>query len=90
MFLTLRIPLLAGASAGGTVRHSDAWSYYIQSRPLFQSSIVRSLASLKSETPGGFYLSYDNDETGKRQSRSVQSQDVVDGINLDSDSLQVE
>ncbi len=58
-------------SAAGTVLHSDAWSYDVQSRPLVQTSTTGTLryawdatgtlAGVKSDTAGGYDLSYDYD-----------------------------
>ena len=58
-------------SAAGTVLHSDAWSYDAQSRPLVQTSTTGTLryawdatgtlAGVKSDTAGGYDLSYDYD-----------------------------
>lgn len=57
--------------AAGTVLHSDAWSYDVQSRPLVQTSTTGTLryawdatgtlAGVKSDTAGGYDLSYDYD-----------------------------
>ncbi|WP_341403488.1 PKD domain-containing protein [Luteolibacter soli] len=62
-------------NAAGTVLHTDSWSYDLQSRPLVQASTTGTLryawdatgtlAGVKSDTPGGYDLSYDYDELGR-------------------------
>lgn len=74
-------------NAAGAVLHTDSWSYDLNSRPLVQASTTGTLryawdatgtlAGAKSDTTGGYDLSYDYDALG-RLTTAYQGQEGVD------------